>query len=277
RVREGCLDGPSNGKVADGSQSPKQGFYKESFTTRKSPDHSVCASGPFRFFCLPSRDYPGSIKLRQGGQAGFYLLLGILVILKLAGQVRLVRAKVEVAVSAEAEHDRTSLSPLTGFERFFHGAPDGMTGFRRWKNALGSRKTDVGLKNFVLFRGTGVEQTLVMKCADLRAHAVITEPARVNGRGDEVVAQGIHFHQGRQACRVAKVVCVFAPREAWGGRRLNGQDPRLRSPLHHGAKEWEGEAGEIAAASRAAHHHVRPVGSDQLELLDHLLTDHRLV
>ena len=56
---------------------------------------------------------------------------------------------------------------------------------------------------------------------DHRRHAVVAQPAGVDRRRPEVVAQGVHLQQRRRPRRIAEVVPILALREGRARRRLD--------------------------------------------------------
>ena len=92
----------------------------------------------------------------------------------------------------------------------------------------------------------------------------------------EVRAQGMHLDQRQEVPGIAKVIGVLAAAEARAGRRLDGDDPRLRSAAKLLADKGKSDAGEVRAAAGAADDDVRVV-TGHLHLRHGLHPDHRLV
>ena len=111
---------------------------------------------------------------------------------------------------------------------------------------------------------------------EARRVAVVAQSAGVNGRWDEVVAEGVHRHQRGHPDGVAEVVGVTAAGQCRARRGLGRHEPSLDALANPPPKERIGDAGEVRAASDAADHHVRGL-SRQLHLLDALTDDHGLV
>src|SRR5260370_38327427 len=74
--------------------------------------------------------------LRHVAQRLFDLRRRVLVVLELAGQERLVRAEVEVAVAGEVEQDRLALACFLATECLIARDPDPLAGPRPWAETL---------------------------------------------------------------------------------------------------------------------------------------------
>ena len=104
---------------------------------------------------------------------------------------------------------------------------------------------------------------------------MVAQPAGVDARRHEAVAQREHLDQRRELGRVAEVVAVLAAAHRGAGVRLAGHEADvLAGELV--AHEREGQAGEIAAAADAADDHVGK-SSTSSNLLLGLQADDRLV
>ena len=107
-------------------------------------------------------------------------------------------------------------------------------------------------------------------------HAVVAQPAGVDGGGDEVVPQGVHLdnwgHLGGVA--VIKGVNTFGQRRR--GRGLYRHQAGALAVFQVLAQEGQGNAAKVRAAAHAADHHVW-VFTGQVHLLEGFLADHGLV
>ena len=121
-----------------------------------------------------------------------------------------------------------------------------------------------------------LDDALVDEPAEDRRVAVVAEPAGVDRRRHEVVAERVHRHQRRHPDRVAEVVAVLAARQRRAGGRLGREEAHLRAAAQDGADERERQPGEVRAAADAADDHVGLLAG-HLHLLDRLLPDHGLV
>jgi hypothetical protein len=106
---------------------------------------------------------------------------------------------------------------------------------------------------------------------------VIAQPAGVDRRRDEAVAERVHRHERRQARRVAEVVGVDALRERRAGRGLGRDEAGTGAAGAQLAPQpRERQAAEVRAAADAADDDVGLLAG-QLHLGDRLLADDRLV
>src|SRR3989304_1712686 len=97
-----------------------------------------------------------------------------------------------------------------------------------------------------------LDAAVVVQRADVRRHAVVSEPAGVDPGRDEGVPEGVHLDDRRHPGRVAVVEGVATLRQARAGGRLDGGDPRGAPGAGALCAEGEGEAREVAAAPAAA-------------------------
>jgi hypothetical protein len=178
---------------------------------------------------------------------------------------------------AEIEDDGLALALLLAPQRLVDGPAHGMRGLGGGEDALRARELDGRLEGRRLRHGAGLDHALVVELADERGHAVIAEPARVHGRGDEGVAERVHLDERREPDRIAEIVDVLPLGQARAGAGLDGHDAQLlllAGELVRG--EGEGEAREVRPAADAAHDDVG-LGIRLLELLPGLEADHGLV
>ncbi len=105
---------------------------------------------------------------------------------------------------------------------------------------------------------------------------MVAQPAGVDRRRDEVVAERVHRHQRRQADGVAVVVGVDALGQRRARRRLGADEARRRPVAQVAAQPRERQPGEVRAAADAADHDVGLLAR-HLHLGDRLLADHGLV
>src|SRR5436309_10567941 len=217
------------------------------------------------------------LDLRHAAQRFLDLRRGVLVVLKLAGQERLVGAEVEVAVPGEIEQDRALLAFLLGPLGLVDHDPDRVGRLRRRDDALAARELHRRLEGGELRHRGRLDHALVVELADQRRHAVVAQAAGVQRRRDERVAERVHLHQRREPDGVAEIVDVLALGETGARGRLHRDDPHLLVLAGElVGREREGEAGEVRAAAGAADDDVRG-GVGALELLLRLLPDDGLV
>ena len=88
-----------------------------------------------------------------------------------------------------------------------------MRRFRRGHDAFRARKLRAGLKHFCLVIRLGFDEAELQRVAHHRRHAVVTQPARVNRRRHEFVAERVHHQQRRRLRRVTEIVAQFALRQ----------------------------------------------------------------
>ena len=110
------------------------------------------------------------------------------------------------------------------------------------------------------------------RLADDRRVAVVAEPAGVDGRRHEVVAERVHRQQRRHAGGVAEVVVEAALGERRARRRLDRHEPHVRV-----LDERQGDAAEVRAAAARRDDDVGARLAGQRQLLLRLQADHRLV
>ena len=96
---------------------------------------------------------------------------------------------------------------------------------------------------------------------------MVAQSAGVNGRWDEVVAEGVHRHQRGHPDGVAEVVGVTAAGQCRARRGLGRDEPSLDALANPPPKERIGDAGEVRAASDAADHHVRGLPASSICLM----------
>src|SRR2546426_11516633 len=217
------------------------------------------------------------LHLRQVLERLLDLLGGVLVVLELAREKRLVGREVEMTVAAQVEDDRLPLALALAPERLVDGPAHGVGRLGCGQEALRPRELYGGVEGGDLWHGDRLDDLLVVELADQGRHAVVAETARVERRRNEGVAERVHLDERREADRVAKVVDVLALREARTGARLDGDDAELL-PLAGElvGEEREGEAREVRAAADAADEDVG-LRVRFLELLLHLEADDGLM
>src|SRR5690606_30102209 len=120
--------------------------------------------------------------LRQVLESLLDQLLGILVVLKLSGQVSIVRRQVEMAVPRQAKEDGARLARLLGLEGLLDGGLHGVRRFGRRQDPLILGKEDRALENRPLGQSLGFDQPFVIQLADERRIPVVTQASRVNAR-----------------------------------------------------------------------------------------------
>ena len=137
---------------------------------------------------------------------------------------------------------------------------DRVGGLGRRQEALGPGEGQRRLEGRVLVDGHRLDHLRVVEGAHQRRHAVVAEPAGVDRRRDERVAERVHLDERRHLPGVAEVVDVGALGEARARLGLDGDDAQVL-PLAGELvlEEREGEAAEVRAAADAADQDVGPV------------------
>ena len=146
----------------------------------------------------------------------------------------------------------------------------------RGHDALGSRELDAGLERRHLVDGPRLDDAVVDELADQRRHAVVAQPAGMDGRRHEFVAQRVHLDQRRHLAGVAEVVLVLTAGETRRGFRLHRNDAVVGLAAELAADERECKPGEIRSTANTGDEDVRLLPGHG-HLLDRLLADHRLV
>src|SRR5690606_33766936 len=147
-------------------------------------------------------------QLRQGPLDDF---IRQLVVLQLAGQVRVVGGQVEVAVAAQAKQDRPRLALFLGLERLVDRGPHRVSRLGRRQYALRPGKLDGGLKDGPLRVRPGLDEPELVGVADQGRRPVVAQAARVYTRRHEAVAKGVHIKQRRHLRGVTEVVRGRSP------------------------------------------------------------------
>src|SRR5674476_288439 len=154
---------------------------------------------------------------------------------------------------------------------------DRMRRLRRRDDRLGARKDDARREGGVLLDRDRVDQAEVHRVRDHRRHPVIAQPTRVDGRRNEVLAQGVHLQQRRQPGDVTEVVPVLALGQRRAGGGFAGHRTR-RGPLPQVLPdERERQTTQVRAAAGAAEDHVGLLLPRLGQLDEHLLPDDGLV
>src|SRR5215471_12694323 len=109
-----------------------------------------------------------------------------------------------------------------------------------------------------------------------RRHSVITQSARVNWIGNELVPERVHFQQWRESGRIAEVVSVGTPGERRAGGWFDSPDGRVHPSGHLFPEERERQSAEVRATSGAANDDIGRVARLR-QLLDGFLADDRLM
>ena len=104
---------------------------------------------------------------------------------------------------------------------------------------------------------------------------MVAKAPRMDGRGHEGVAEGVHGQKGRRPRGVAEVVDIGPFRQGGAGGGLAGDHPQILA-VYLVPDEGKGEAGEVAAAAHAPDHDVRVLAHPRHLLLG-LEADDRLV
>jgi hypothetical protein len=181
-----------------------------------------------------------------------------------------------VAVAAQRSEDDLGLARLGAVAGLADGRRDRVRRLRGRDDALGTGEADAGLEALGLADRLGLDQAQLVDVAEQRRHAVVAQPAGVDGVRDEVVAQRVHLHHRREARGVAVVVAVLALGQAGAGRRLHAPDDRVDPAGQLLAQERERQPAEVGPAAGASHDDVRGV-TDHGQLGERLLADDGLV
>ena len=181
-----------------------------------------------------------------------------------------------MSVTAQGREDYGLFPGLLRLQCFADREGDGVGGLRRGNDAFGSRELHRGGEAFRLRDRLRVHQPLFIQVRDERGHAVVAQPAGVNGVRDEVVPEGVHFHQRCHAGGVAEVVRVDTPGQGRARGGLGGENARAHLAVELFLDEREGQAGEVGPAAGAPDDQGRGV-SRHLELHQCFLPDDRLV
>src|SRR5467141_1232537 len=137
---------------------------------------------------------------------------------------------VEQTVAAVVEGDDRFLVFLLRLEGEVDRTAHRVTGLRRRDEALRLREDLAGLEGAQLVDGSRLDETRVQEDAQRRSGPMVPQPARMDPRGHERVAQRVHLHEGRHLSCVSEVVLVPALRHRRHGRWLDRDEPRLRAP-----------------------------------------------
>src|SRR3989344_6999876 len=170
--------------------------------------------------------------------------LRIVVVLELTAEGFVVGGHVGMAVTGEIEEYGLACAGLLAGERLVDRGAQRMAGFGRRDDALGAREGDARFESRKLRHRDGLDQPFVAELRYQRRVAVIAQPARVNARRHEVVAERVHLHQRRQADRIAEVIGVFSLRQGRAGRRLDRDEAHFLAGGPVG-RQWESHAAEL--------------------------------
>ena len=143
-------------------------------------------------------------------------------------------------------------------------------------DALAAGEPHRRLEGLVLAVRLSIDEPRPYEPAQHRRIAVITQAARMDRRGHEVVSEREHRHQRREPGGVAEVVAVDALGQGRAGGRLGGQKARFRVAAQDIADEREAQPGEVGTAADAADHDVRLIARHR-HLGRRLLPDHSLM
>ena len=128
--------------------------------------------------------------------------------------------------------------------------------------ALGIGELDRGFERLALRVGDCLHTAAPHQARHDRRVAVVAQPAGMDGRRHELVAEGVHREQRRHARGVAEVVVEGAFGQRRARRRLGSDEPHL--VVGH---ERERDATQVRSATAAADDHVRARITGQRELL----------
>src|SRR5438552_12904451 len=123
--------------------------------------------------------FTGLLDLRHAPQRLRDLRGRVLVVLKLAAEVGLVRAQIEMAVAGEVEKNRLTLAVALASKRLVDRDADGVRGLGRRDDALGARELHRRLEGGQLGYRQRLAHALVVALAHERGPAVILQSVRV--------------------------------------------------------------------------------------------------
>ena len=181
-----------------------------------------------------------------------------------------------MAVAAQCGEDHTLFARLLGPVGLTDRSRNRMGRLRGGDDAFGAGELQRTGEAFGLADRLSLDQVRLVQVRNQRRHAVIAQATRVDRIGDEVVPEGVHFHERRHARGVTEVVAVLALTHRRARRRLDATDRRVHVALQLFAKEREAETAEVRAATGAADEHIG-LFADLGELEQRLLADDRLV
>ena len=98
-----------------------------------------------------------------------------------------------------------------------------MSSLGRRQDPLAAGKEDCRREDVVLQVRLGADQAVADELRDQRRHAVVSQPAGVNGRRNEVVPERMHRDERRELARVAEVVREDPAGERRARCRLAGE------------------------------------------------------
>ena len=104
-----------------------------------------------------------------------------------------------------------ALAGLLAALGFLDGRANRVGRLGRRDDALGCHEADRGLEHVPLAVSLGLDEALVQQVAHQGRGSVVAQAARMDARGNEGMAQGMHADEGRQAGRIAEVVRVVGP------------------------------------------------------------------
>ena len=150
-----------------------------------------------------------------------------------------------------------------------------MARLRRRNDALRLGKEPARLKTFELVHAHRFDQFFPDQGRDDGRHAVVAEPAGMDARGDEIMAQGVHVEQRGLAGHIAVVIGIDAAgqRRAGGGLHADKADFLAFQPV---PEERGHDAGKVGAAAAAADNHIGK-GADLGQLFFRLQADDGLM
>ncbi len=175
--------------------------------------------------------------------------------LQFAGKVGVVRLEIDEPVAAPVEENDLLFSFCFCLAGDFHDGGNGVVCLRRGDEAFRSRPFHAGVKGINLIVGAGLNEVLLEEMADDGRHAVVTQAARVNRLGHEIVAQREH---GEERCRlgdVSEVIGEGSPRHGRAGTGFRGDNLYLLA-VDLVPHEGKADPGEVASPARAADDHI---------------------
>ena len=130
-----------------------------------------------------------------------------------------------------------------------------MVGFGSRYEALAPGKKESRLKDLRLVVGCGLHDPFPDQKTDDGGITVVAKPSCVDGRGHEVVAQGVHLEEGGHAGHVSEVVGEGPLGEGGTGLGFHCHQAHIPSRGLIG-EEGQGDASQIRTSSAAADDHV---------------------
>ena len=180
-----------------------------------------------------------------------------------------------MTVAGQVEQQGFGLTGFGAVPGFPHRGRDRMAGLGCRYDTFAAREQDAGFESLQLRHSDCVDQAFLVQLADQRRIAVVTQTAGMDSRWHEIVSQGEHLHQRRQASSVSIIVGIHTLGQGRAGSRFDrDQLDILASRLVR--EERECDTTEVGTAAAGSENHVRII-VHQRKLLAGLFTDDGLV